>query len=620
MNQLFRRKTYSETDTSTNLLRVLGTWDIVFFGIAAIIGAGSFSSLGEAVFRGGPGVILLYLICGFACGFTALCYAEFASRIPTAGSAYTYAYASFGELIAWVIGWALIMEYSFGNIYVAFSWSDYFTSFLERLGMHIPDYLTCSYTEAKKAFQNGSENKELINAWVNAPLLGSLKFIVDIPALVINGLITWLCYRGVKESKNFNNSLVILKLAVIVLVILVGYSYINTENWTPVSLETGNPSFMPNGFAGVMSAVSGVFFAYIGFDALSVLSEETKDPQKTLPKGMIISLVLCTVIYIALTLVLTGMVDYRKFDGIGDPLSFIFEKTNANVAWMELTVSFVAIVAITTVLLVFQMGQPRIWYAMSRDGLMPKKFQDVHPKYKTPSFATIVTGIVVGVPIIFTDKTFILDFTSIGTIFAFVLVCAGVLMLPPKEKLKGRFHLPYINGKIIFPIIFIGGLVGFYSYQPTFFEEPDTVVITKNGETLLNGKKYTIQEIENNLLTSQKNVKEPFFVLKNETKDNSKSIENSFKTFSNKHQIVIKDNTYLEFRIAIFVFIILNILLCILTFIKNLSLIPLIGLSSCLYLLTGMSHENWFYFGIWFAVGLVIYFFYGYKNSKLRNA
>lgn len=556
MSQLFRRKIYSESDTSTSLLRVLGVWDIVFFGIAAIIGAGSFSSLGEAVFRGGPGVILLYLICGFACVFTALCYAEFASRIPTAGSAYTYAYASFGELIAWIIGWALIMEYSFGNIYVAFSWSDYFTSFLERLGMHIPDYLTCSYTEARKAIMNGSENKELLNAWKTAPLLGSLKFIVDVPALVINGLITWLCYVGVKESKNFNNSLVILKLAVIVLVILVGYSYINTDNWTPISPTTGTRSFMPNGFVGVMSAVSGVFFAYIGFDALSVLSEETKDPQKTLPKGMIISLVLCTVIYIALTLVLTGMVDYKKFDGVGDPLSFIFEKGNANVAWMELTVSFIAIVAITTVLLVFQMGQPRIWYAMSRDGLMPQKFQTVHPKYKTPSFATIVTGIVVGIPILFTDKTFILDFTSIGTIFAFVLVCAGVLMLPAKEKIKGRFHLPYINGKIIFPVIFIGGLLVFYKWQPEFFQN----------------------------LMDWKDPKEG------------------------------------EFRASIFFFILVNLVLCVWTFVKNLSLIPLIGLSSCLYLLTGMSHENWFWFGLWFAIGLVIYFFYGYKNSKLGKA
>lgn len=555
MNQLFKRKDYSTKDHPSGLLRVLGVWDIVFFGIAAIIGAGSFSSLGEAVFRGGPGVIVLYIICGFACGFTALCYAEFASRIPTAGSAYTYAYASFGELIAWIIGWALIMEYSFGNIYVAFSWSDYFTSFMGRLGVHIPEFLTCSYQEAKKAVLSGSVNKELLTAWKTAPIIGNLKLIVDIPALIINGLITWLVYRGVRESKNFNNALVIMKLAVIVLIILVGVAYVNVDNWTPISTVTQTESFMPNGFAGVMSAVSGVFFAYIGFDALSVLSEETKNPQKTLPRGMIISLILCTVIYIILTLVLTGMVNYQKFEGVGDPLSFIFEKANANVAWMELVVSFVAIVAITTVLLVFQMGQPRIWYAMSRDGLMPKKFQEIHPKYHTPSFATIITGIVVGIPILFTDKTFILDFTSIGTIFAFVLVCGGVLLLPAKEKLPGRFHMPYINSKIIFPVLFLGGLAFFYVWQADFFQ---------------------------NLF----DYSDPF---------------------------------QKEFKISIFIFIILNIMLCGLAFVKNLSLIPLIGLSSCLYLLTGMSHENWKYFGIWFAIGLIIYFFYGYRKSKLRT-
>ncbi len=555
MNQLFRRKQYKANTHSSGLVRVLGVWDIVFFGIAAIIGAGSFSSLGEAVFRGGPGVIILYVICGFACGFTALCYAEFASRIPTAGSAYTYAYASFGELIAWIIGWALIMEYSFGNIYVAFSWSDYFTSFMGRIGVHIPEYLTCSYPEAKKAFFGTSENKELLNAWKNAPIVGNLKIILDLPALVINGLITWLVYRGVRDSKNFNNVLVLMKLAVIVLIILVGIAYVNVDNWMPINPTTNVASFMPNGFTGVMTAVSGVFFAYIGFDALSVLSEETKDPQKNLPRGMIISLVLCTIIYIVLTLVLTGMVDYRKFDGVGDPLAFIFEKSNANLPWMELTVSFVAIIAITTVLLVFQMGQPRIWYAMSRDGLMPKKFMTIHPKYNTPSYATIITGIVVGIPILFTDKSFILDFTSIGTIFAFVLVCGGVLLLPAKKKLPGRFHMPYINSKIIFPIIFLGGLAFFYFWQPSFFQ---------------------------NLM---------------DWKDPAES----------------------EFRISMFFYILINLTLCILAFVKNLSLIPLLGLSSCLYLLTGMTHNNWFWFAVWFAIGLVFYFAYGFRNSQLHK-
>ncbi|WP_300669588.1 amino acid permease [Soonwooa sp.] len=555
MNSLFRRKQYSTDPNQGQLNRVLGTWDIVFFGIAAIIGAGSFSSLGEAIFRGGPGVIILYLICGFACAFTAICYAEFASRIPTAGSAYTYAYASFGELIAWVIGWALIMEYSFGNIYVAFSWSDYFTSFMSRIGIHIPDYLTCSYTEAKKAVASGSLNKELINAWATAPVIGNLRIIFDLPALMINGIITWLCYQGIKESKNVNNFFVILKLFVILLVIAVGVAYVNTGNWFPTNNE-GVKSMMPNGFSGVMSAVSGVFFAYIGFDALSVLSEETKNPQRDLPRGMMISLGLCTAIYIVLTLTLTGLVDYRKFDGIGDPLAFVFQKENLNIPWMEFVVALIAIVAITTVLLVFQMGQPRIWMAMSRDGLIPKKFQEVHSKNKVPSFATIVTGIVVGIPIFFTDKTFILDFTSIGTIFAFVLVCAGVLMLPPKEKIKGRFHMPYINSKYIFPIVFLGGLIFFYFWQPEFFH------------TLL---------------------------------DWSDPVEG-------------------EFRLSVTVFLLINFVLVFLAFTKNLSLIPLVGLSSCLYLLTGMTHNNWFWFGLWFAIGLVIYFAYGRKHSKLNKS
>ena len=554
MNQLFRRKHYSESDHSTHLNRVLGVWDIVFFGLAAIIGAGSFSSLGEAIFRGGPGVISLYIICGIACGFTALSYAEFASRIPTAGSAYTYAYASFGELIAWIIGWALIMEYSFGNIYVAFSWSNYFTSFMERLGMHIPDYLSTSYPEAKKAFETGSENKELLNAWNSAPIVAGVKFILDVPALIINALITGLVFIGIKESKNFNNLLVILKLAVIFLIIGVGVMYVNADNWTPVD-KTGVQNFMPNGFSGVMAAVSGVFFAYIGFDALSVLSEETKNPQKNLPRGMIISLVLSTVIYICLTLILTGIVDYRKFEGIGDPLAFIFAPENGNIPWMEFVVAVTAIIAITSVLLVFQMGQPRIWYAMSRDGLMPKKFAEIHPKYKTPGFATIITGIAVGLPILFTDKSFILDFTSIGTIFAFVLVNGGILLMPHKEKLKGRFHMPYINSKFIFPVLFLGGLIFFWFWQPEFFQ---------------NIMKWSDPEEG-------------------------------------------------EFRLSVFVYILINLVLVFLSFTKNLSLIPLLGLSSCLYLLTGMTHNNWFWFGLWFVIGLLIYFFYGMKNSKLEQ-
>lgn len=580
-NSLFRRKPIDKIVTdadlpgddihSHGLKRVLTLRDLTFFGIAAIIGAGSFSSLGGAVFNGGPGVVILFIITGIACAFTAFCYSEFASRIPVAGSAYTYAYASFGELFAWIIGWALIMEYSIGNIYVAFSWSDYFTSFLHKTNIHIPDYLTCSYIEAKKAVAEGTSNQELISAWNKAPMIGGLRMIFDLPALIINLLITYLVYRGIKESRNFSNIMVILKLAIVGLVVLVGgylvFANGLTFNWTP-SNEEGIKSFMPNGFGGVMMAVSGVFFAYIGFDAVSVLAEESKNPQRDLPRGMILSLVICTIVYILLTLVLTGAVNYKKFDGIGDPLAFIFEKENLNIGWMQILVSIVAVVAMTSVLLVFQMGQPRIWMSMSRDGLMPPVFQKIHRKFKTPSFATIVTGLVVGVPILFTDKTFVLDFTSIATLFAFVLVCGGVLLIPRKEKVAGRFSLPYINGQFIFPLIIIGTFALFVALGKGYLADLFNFDFSAN-EDYIKGKA-------------------------------------SFMDLATP-------------KISLIIFWILCILLSILTVVKKYSLIPLMGVTTCLYLLTGMTKSNWAWFLSWLVLGAILYFLYGYKKSKLAN-
>lgn len=533
------------------LRRVLTLRDLTFLGIAAIIGAGSFSSLGEAVFKGGPGVVVLFLMCAVACGFTALCYAEFASRIPVAGSAYTYAYASFGELFAWIIGWALIMEYSIGNIYIAFSWSDYFTSFLEKVHVHIPEYLTCSYKEAEKAILTNSSNVESIAAWNTAPMMNGLRMIVDIPALVINLLITILVYIGVKESRNFSNIMVVLKLAVVILVIVVGAFYVNPDNWVPLN-DVGVRSFMPNGFQGVMFAVSGVFFAYIGFDAVSVMAEESRNPQRDLPRSMIWSLVICTIVYILLTMVLTGVLHYKQFEGVGDPLAQIFAAKN--VGWMQLIVSLVAVVAMTSVLLVFQMGQPRIWMSMSRDGLLPPAFQKIHTKFQTPSFSTIVTGLLVGIPILFTDKTFVLDFTSIATLFAFVLVCGGVLLIPKKEKVAGTFNIPYFNAKYIFPFLIFGIII---------------LLLVSNSEY--------------------------------------------FSTLLTLHP----DNA--AFNISTLIFWIIMVLLAIASFAKNLSLIPLLGLSSCLYLLTGMTGNNWAWFGSWLALGLVIYFLYGYRKSKLHS-
>ena len=593
-NSLFRTKKIAnilaegsdDTHGGGRLKRVLTLKDLTFFGIAAILGAGSFSSLGGAVFRGGPGVVILFVITAIACAFTAFCYSEFASRIPVAGSAYTYAYASFGELFAWMIGWALIMEYSIGNIYVAYSWSDYFTSFLQKINIFLPEYLSTSYMEVKHALDAGSTNADVLEAWNKAPIIGGLHIIFDLPALVINLLITALVYRGIKESRNFSNVMVILKMIVVALVILVGgflvFSNGLTGNWTPAN-DLGVRSFMPNGFSGVMAAVSGVFFAYIGFDAVSVLAEESKNPQRDLPRGMILSLVICTIVYILLTLVLTGAVNYHGFEGVGDPLAFIFEKQNLNVGWMQFFVAIAAVVAMTSVLLVFQMGQPRIWLSMSRDGLLPPVFQKIHPKFSTPSFSTIVTGFVVGVPILFTDKTFVLDFTSIATLFAFVLVCGGVLLIPRREKEAGKFHIPFINGQYIFPLIIIGRLVLLNLFNHNYFNEISTFHLTEaEAKAAVAGLDTTKPVIIQNNLNAALTAKQTLNVS------------------------------------TIIVWIICAII-SILAFIKKYSLIPLLGLTTCLYLLTGMTSRNWAWFASWLLIGLIIYLLYGYRKSKLAS-
>ncbi len=539
-DNLFRKKSVSAISDAEahdgGLHRVLTVRDLTFFGIAAIIGGGTFSAIGNACFAGGPGVIFLYIICAIACGFTAMCYAEFAARVPASGSAYTYAYVTFGELFAWIIGWALLMEYSIGNIYIAFSWSGYFTNLVPG----IPEWLTINYTAAHQAFLDAKEGSEGMLAWTNAPEIGGLKIIFDLPAVLINLIITALVFVGTKESRNISNLMVLIKLLIIALVIIVGCFHVDIDNWTP---------FMPNGFNGVMAGVSAVFFAYIGFDAVSTLAEESKNPQRDLPRGMIYSLVICTVIYIILSLVLTGMVSYELL-GVSDPLAEIFKLKG--VKWMLFIVSIAAVVAMTSVLLVFQMGQPRIWMSMSRDGLLPKKFSSIHPKFKTPGFATIITGLVVGLPIFFTDENFVLDFTSIGTLFAFVLVCGGVLILPrnTSAKEKGKFKMPYINAKWIIPVITVLSFVGIYVQYP-----------------------------------------------------------NS----------IYSDDANTTYNFPMIIFYLFWVVIAVMTLVKNYSLIPVLGLLSCCYLLTGMGWTNWMMFSIWLVIGLVVYLLYGYKKSKLNT-
>lgn len=568
---LFRVKTdFPVNHESGSLKRVLGVRDLTFFGIAAIIGAGIFSSIGEACAAGGPASVYLIVICGIACAFAALCYAEFASRIPVSGSAYTYAYASFGELFAWIIGWALIMEYAIGNIYVAFSWSGYVVHLLDQIGWVLPRWLVTDYSTAHDTFLMVSDKmqaafdigkygslwdaanlggysvaeKQAFEAFASAPTLLGLHIVFDAPALLINLLITALVFRGVKESRNASNVMVVLKLIAIVLVIAVGAAYIDTKNYEP---------FMPEGFQGVMQGVSALFFTYIGFDAVSTLAEESKNPQRDLPRGMFYSLLICTILYILITFVLTGMVPYKSL-AVGDPLAFVLGERGID--WLEYIVSIVAVVAMASVLLVFQMGQPRIWLSMSRDGLLPPAFAKIHPKYSTPSFSTIVTGLMVGVPILFTNEHFVLDFTSIGTIFAFVLVCGGVLLLPPRKEGEGKgFRMPYINGKFIFPII-ISISIAIVRYNfPQYFS--------------------------------------------------------SLMDWTQWHTI---------FNVAHGLYWIMLVVLAIFSFLRSWSLIPLLGLSICAYLLTGMEANNWYWFFGWFGLGLIVYFSYGYRKSKLARA
>jgi basic amino acid/polyamine antiporter, APA family len=568
-NPLFRKKSITNilreaeqglTDGhghSEGLKRVLKVRDLTFLGIAAVIGTGVFTAIGSASFHGGPAVILLFAFTAIACGFAAYCYAEFASAVPVSGSAYTYSYVAFGELFAWIIGWDLLMEYAIGNIAVAISWSQYFVRVLAGFGLHVPSWMTMDYFTAKNGFNEASKilaqgadktvntldagMQYAYNAWQSAPSIGGFKLVMNIPAFLIVMVITYIVYIGIRESKRANNLMVMIKLAIILLVIIAGAFYVNPGNWS---------NFMPNGFSGVMSGVSAVFFAYIGFDAISTTAEECENPQRDLPKAMFYTLIICTVLYIVLVLVLTGMTNYTKLD-VADPLAFVFQDQHSKAAtWIGGIISVSAVFVIASVLLVYQLGQPRIWMSMSRDGLLPKIFSRIHPKYKTPSFSTILTGLVVGIPALFLNLDVVIALTSIGTLFAFVLVCGGVLVLEKQpENLETKFKVPFVNGKYIIPGLFIIAVACVAIFAPTHFAD----LFRKEGVPML-------------------------------------------------------------------AFWLVAAIVSVYSFIKEFSLIPVLGLISCFYLMAQESHTNWLRFVIWLVVGLTIYFLYGRWNSKLARA
>lgn len=580
IHPLFRRKSVemilatakSEQEAGQSMRKELSVVDLTAFGIAAIVGAGIFSTIGNASAAGGPAVSLLFVFSAIACGFSALCYAQFASSIPLSGSAYTYAYASFGELIAWIIGWDLILEYAVGNIAVAISWSGYFCGLMAGLGIHIPDFLAIDYLSASRGFQEataliaaGSSIVDLpdglvaaFNAWTQAPSLGGFRFIADIPAFTIVVIITALVYRGIRESKRASNIMVLLKIAILLLVVAVGAFYVDPENWSP---------FAPNGIGGVLKGVSGVFFAYIGFDAISTTAEECKNPQRDLPRSMIYALIITTVLYVAISLVLTGMVRYNLL-GVSDPLAFVFEKLHLTT--LSGIIALSAVIAMAGVLLVFQLGQPRIWMSMSRDGLLPPIFSKLHPRFKTPAFATIVTGILVAVPTLFLNLTEVTDLTSIGTLFAFILVSGGILILDGKKtpagnlgrRGSGKFRVMYLNSRYWLPAIWLGVFLILLQLNP----EDLSQIFSFNalqGETFWDVFKHKI----------------PHF---------------SFI-------VVAISVTWIAIR-------------------QELSLIPALGLLTNFYLMSQLGITNWMRFLIWLVIGLFLYFTYGAKNSKLRQS
>ncbi|MBM4165971.1 MAG: amino acid permease, partial [Ignavibacteria bacterium] len=437
----------------------------------------------------GPGVMISFLITALACAFCALCYSEFASMVPIAGSAYTYSYATLGELVAWIIGWDLMIEYAIGNVAVAISWAAYFHQLMEGLGITIPAWIAVDYRTAHQAASivgNGgqltSDLQFAYEAWQRHPTIMGIPIIFNFLASSIVLLITWLLVIGVKESARVNNWMVLLKVAILLFFIVVGGMYVKPEHWSP---------FFPNGIQGVWTAASLIFFAFIGFDAISTAAEECKNPARDMPRGILGSLFICTIIYVATAGVLTGIIPWNQL-GVADPLAAALAYLQLD--WAAGIVSFGAVIAMTAVLLVFQLGQPRIFFSMSRDGLLPKKFSEVHPKYKTPHITTIWTGVLVAAFAGVANINEMVELTNIGTLFAFTLVCAGVLILRKKEPNRTRaFKTPFVP------------------------------------------------------------------------------------------------------------------------------LVPLLGIASCIYLMLGLPWVTWFRFGIWLFLGTVIYFFYGFRKSKLKE-
>jgi basic amino acid/polyamine antiporter, APA family len=460
------------------LKRALSAFDLTCLGIGAIIGAGIFALAGTAaageVAAGsfwktpvlnfiqsylahtelvlgrpgaGPAVIFSFVIAATACGFAALCYAELASMIPVSGSAYTYSYATLGEIVAWIIGWDLILEYAVGNMAVAVGWAGYFVKLFDSLfGIKFPLWLVSDHATATSIVAQGGD--ALANySNTTLPIVAGHTIAINLPAFLIVAAVTTVLIYGIRESAKTNATIVIIKVAVVVFVVAFGAFMVHPTNWHP---------FVPNGIGGVMSGAAIVFFAFIGFDAVSTTAEETRNPQRDLPIGMMASLIICTVLYVLMSGVLTGMKKYSVY--LGDPAAVA--TAFAGQPWAQAVISAGALAGLTSVLLVFQLGQPRIFMAMARDGLLPSYFARIHPRFRTPHVTTIWTGIAVGGVAMFTDIGSLSDLTNIGTLFAFALVCIGVMILRRKDPARPRpFRVPFVPLFPVLGVIFCGVLM-----------------------------------------------------------------------------------------------------------------------------------------------------------------
>jgi len=434
-SQLFSRKTVDQCiadgAAGGGLKRSLGPLQLTALGIGAIIGAGIFAAIGTAIsgdsghVGAGPAIVVSIILAGATSALAAITYSEFAAMIPISGSAYTYAYATLGELVAWIIGWDLILEYAVGNVAVAIGWAGYFDSLLRGLGVDLPRWLA---TDLRTALGD----PKLLAA---APHVGPVPIVFNLPALAIVALITWLLVIGTKESARINTVMVAIKVGIIGLFLIVGLKAIHSAQWT-------TPSFSPNGFKGISVGAAIIFFSYIGFDAVSTASEEAKRPQRDVPIGIIASLIVCTVLYIAIALVLTGIIPWDQLN-VPDPLAVALQYIHAN--WAAGLLALGAVAAMTSVLLVFQLGQARIFMSMARDGLLPPWAARVHPRYKTPHITTIITGVFVGVSAAFAPIGWVLELTNIGTLFAFVLVALGIIVLRKRDPDRPRpFRTPWV--------------------------------------------------------------------------------------------------------------------------------------------------------------------------------